>query len=226
VNLDALSPAQLAELRQQLDQAQAKRAGKPRRRSYDQNSHQYLEEAEIDALISAASANPRDVAIFEVAYHRGLRASEVGMLKVDDVRLGQRSRDAGRSVDRIFVRRLKGGESKSYIMTVRESKAVRRWLTVRGRAPGPLFPSRHDRPISRQRLDELIKYYGAHANLPPEKRHFHCLRHTAGTFMAERADPVEVQDHLGHRDIRSTMRYVKVRSKRRDELGERLAREW
>jgi integrase len=39
-------------------------------------------------------------------------------------------------------------------------------------------------------------------------------------------DAAEVMDHLGHRDIRSTMKYLKVRPKRRRELGDRLANRW
>jgi len=71
-----------------------------------------------------------------------------------------------------------------------------------------------------------MKYYGRRAGLPESKRHFHCLRHSAGTLLAEKASVEEVQDHLGHRDIRSTMRYVKVRNKRRDDLGEKLRTAW
>lgn len=223
MNLDDLTPDELAELQAKI--AERQRSAK---RSYSEKSIQYLEEQEIEALLDAASAskNPRDVAILEIAWHHGLRASEIGLLKIEDVHLGQRSRSSGKSFDRIFIRRLKHGESKEYVMTLRTSKAVRRWITIRGRRPGALFESRNGRPISRRRLDEIMKHYGARAGLPPEKRHFHCLRHTAATTLCEFADLVEVQDALGHRDIRSTMKYAKVRSKRRLELGERLADKW
>lgn len=222
MNLDDLTPEQLAELQSQLEK---KLGRKSKKRSTD-SPILYLEDDEVGALIAAAQKSVRDVAIFEVAWHHGTRASEVGLIQVSDVRLGQRSRATGKSHDRIFIRRLKGGESKEYVMTHRTAKAVRKWLDRRGRHPGALFESRNGRPISRRRLDELMKLYGAKAGLPVGKRHFHCLRHTAGTFMGEHADPVEVQDHLGHRDIRSTMKYLKVRSKRRIELGERLADKW
>lgn len=185
-------------------------------RKYSADSVQYLNEDEIAALFRSIDS-PRDLALFEVALRRGLRASEVGLLQLADLRL---------SVRRLYVRRLKHGNSGEYLLGDREVRALRKWLAVRGSAPGPLFPSRNHKQISRQRLDELMRHYGDRAGLPPEKRHFHCLRHTAGTHLGEKADLVEVQDWLGHRDPRSTMKYLKVRNKRRTELGERLRGEW
>jgi len=192
------------------------KTAKSRARKYKPGDVQYLDEAELALLFGRISA-PRDLAIFEVAYHRGLRASEVGLQQFSDLRLSAR---------RLFVRRLKGGNSGEYPLTDREVKALRKWAAVRGSHPGPLFPSRHGGRICRSRLDQLMKDYGARAGIPESKRHFHCLRHTAGTMLSEKTDVADVKDHLGHKDIRSTMKYVVVRSKRRNDLGEKLAKEW
>jgi type 1 fimbriae regulatory protein FimB len=190
--------------------------GKSRARKYSAQDVQYLNEEELAALFRAIHS-AMHVALFEVSFHRGLRASEVGLLQLSDLRL---------PVRRLYVRRLKGGHSGEYPLTEREVKALRRWLAVRGTAPGPLFPSRQGGPISRTRLHQLMGLYGARAGLPECRRHFHCLRHTAGTMLSEETDVVDVKDHLGHKDIRSTMKYVVVRSKRRNELGERMASRW
>jgi type 1 fimbriae regulatory protein FimB len=187
-----------------------------RARKYSARDVQYLNEEELGALFRSIDS-PRDLAIFEVAFHRGLRASEVGLLKVSGLRLSAR---------RLYVDRLKGGNSAEYLLTDREIRALRKWMAIRGTAAGPLFLSREHGRISRTRLDQLMKHYGARAGLPESKRHFHCLRHSAGTLLSEKAQLEEVKDHLGHRDIRSTMKYVVVRSKRRDELGARLAKDW
>jgi type 1 fimbriae regulatory protein FimB len=186
------------------------------KRKYSSDTLQYLQEDEVRALFAAIDS-PRDMAIFEVAYHRGLRASEVGLLQISDLRL---------PVKRLYVHRLKGGNSGEYVLTERECRSLRRWIAKRGSSAGPLFCSRNHRPISRQRLDALMRGYAGRAGLPESKRHFHCLRHTAGTMLGEMADPAEVMDHLGHKAIASTMRYLKVRNKRRTELGQRLSREW
>lgn len=194
------------------------KTAKSRARKYSAGDVQYLNEEELAALFRCIDSQ-RDMAIFEVAYHRGLRASEVGLLQLSDLRM---------SPKRLNVRRLKGKKYKTadYLLTDREVKALRKWLAVRGNHEGPLFPSRHGGRICRSRLDQLMKRYGALAGIPESKRHFHCLRHTAGTMLSERIDIEEVQDHLGHDDIRSTMKYAKVRNKRREATGQRMAKEW
>lgn len=184
-----------------------------RARKYGKGDVQYLNEEELVALFRSIDSQ-RDVAIFEVAFHRGLRASEVGLLQLADLRL---------SAKRLNVRRVKGGASGEYPITDREARALREWILIRGQAPGALFLSLQGLSITRSRLDQLMKGYGARAGIPESKRHFHCLRHTAGTMLSEKADLADVKDHLGHKDIRSTMKYVVVRSKRRNDLGERMA---
>jgi site-specific recombinase XerD len=222
-DLDSLDAAQLAAL-------QAKIAVKlgaaapivpprlPRRRK---NSRiQYLTETETAALFRAikAGGSQRDLAIFELAYHRGLRATEIGMLKMAHLRP---------DLKRITVERLKGSHGGEYLLTDREQAALRSWIRVRGKDAGTLFPSRHSRPISRRRLDELMKHYGAIAELPADKRHFHCLKHTCATALLEAEVAVEVvQDHLGHANIQSTMVYAKVTNARRSRLGHEMQRKW
>ena len=152
-----------------------------------------------------------------MAYHRGLRASEAGLLQLGQLRLAQR---------RLYVTRLKGGRSADFPLTDREVKALRAWLRVRGDQPGPLFLSRNRKRISRSRLDQLMKRYAAAAGLPAAKQHFHCLRHSCATSLVERdVDLLLIQDHLGHQDIRNTERYAKVSERKRREMGERL-RQW
>jgi integrase len=177
---------------------------------------QFLTAEELTALFAAvhAAGSERDMALFEVAYHRGLRASEVGLLKIGHLRLAQR---------RLYVTRLKKSKSGEYPLTEREVKALRAWMRKRGQVAGPLFLSRNRKPISRRRLDQLMKHYGAAAGLPDAKRHFHCLRHTCATQLVEReVDILLVADHLGHCDIRNTQVYAKVSDRRRQQLAERL----
>src|SRR6185295_616593 len=62
---------------------------KSRARKYKEGDVQYLNEEELAALFRSIDPT-RDMAIFEVAFHRGLRASEVGLLKVSGLRLAAR----------------------------------------------------------------------------------------------------------------------------------------
>lgn len=162
--------------------------------------------------------SPRDRALFLVAFWRGLRASEVGLLTVDSVDLER---------GRIQVRRLKGSDSSEYRLHPAEEKALRAWLRVRGRRPGPLFPSRGAvRPISRSQLHRLIRRYGAAAGLPVEKLHFHVLKHSIAVYLMDRgADVADVRDYLGHRNVQNTMIYAQVTNRRREEFAKRIYEE-
>jgi type 1 fimbriae regulatory protein FimB len=181
----------------------------------------YLTEQELERLFQAVEVarNARDLAIFEVAFARGLRASEVGLLQLAHVRL---------EVKRIYVTRLKGGHSGEYLLTDRESRALRAYLRKRGRNPGPLFLSRQRNPICRRRLDQLMKHYGATAAIPAEKRHFHCLRHSCATaLLSTHRQPIDkVKDILGHEDIRNTMIYAQITNAERIRTGEELQKVW
>lgn len=173
----------------------------------------YLTEEEIARLFIAIQSW-RDTAIFRLAYHRGLRASEIGMLQLAD--FSDRS-------GRIYIRRLKGSNAAEFRLVAAELSSLRRWISERGTWPGPLFPSRQSSGISRFRLDQLMKQYCAAARIPAEKAHMHALKHSCGTHLSAReGDITLIQDHLGHRNIQNTMIYVGITNKKRDEMAERL----
>jgi len=177
---------------------------------------EYLTPDEIEGFFRVV-ASVRDRALFRLAYHRGLRASELGLFQLADYRT---------NVGRLLVRRLKGSNSGEFLLTQVEQHALRAWIRQRGTAPGPLFPSRNHRPISRFRLDQLMKRYCRLAGIPREKAHMHALKHSCGTHLSAREpDIVAIQDHLGHANIQNTMKYVQIASKRRDEFSDRL-RDW
>jgi type 1 fimbriae regulatory protein FimB len=189
---------------------------------------QYLDDAELDRLFRAvrAARSVRDLAIFEVAYHRGLRASEVGRLMLDDLHLDRQT---------LFVRALKGGTSGEALLTHRELKALRAWLRIRGSVAGALFPSRKQimgpggllKGIERTQLHRLMHRYGAVADLPVTNRHFHCLRHSCATQLFDRdVDIREIQIALRHRDIRNTAIYAAVTDKKRIRTAARLFDSW
>ncbi len=174
----------------------------------------YLTEEEIKRLFAAISS-VRDRAIFRLAYHRGLRASEVGLLQMSDWRP---------TAARLSVTRLKNGHSGEYILTDVEQKALRAWVKERGGEPGPIFISRKRSAISQQMLDVLTKDYCAAAKIPEEKAHFHVLRHSCATQLLQRGrDIAEVKGHLGHRNIASTDIYAQITNKHRDRMAKELA---
>lgn len=176
----------------------------------------YLTEEETAKFFKSIDST-RDRAIFMVMYKRGLRASEIGMLQLSDWQIAR---------DRIVFNRLKGSNGGEYHLTAAEVKALKSWLKERGSEPGPLFPSRKGSAISRKMLDVLMKAYGAKAGIPKEKMHCHAFKHACGTHLLERGESLEdVQDHLGHVNIQSTLVYAKFRNSRRQARDRRL-RDW
>ena len=127
----------------------------------------FLREEDIERLFSVIPSI-RDRAIFRLAYHAGLRASEMGMLQL---------RDYDAKGDKIFVHRLKGSNSGQHHLCREESRAFRAWLKVRGSFPGTIFLSKQKRPIDRTTLHLMMKKYGAAAGIPEKLRHFHVLKH-------------------------------------------------
>lgn len=165
-------------------------------------------------LFRAIGPHRRDRALFLIAYRHGLRASEVGLLRVEDIDL---------KTLRIMVHRLKGSHSGVHPLQADEAKALKALLRER-EAPSPvLFPSRRGDPIARRTLDWLMKKYGEAAGLAPAKRHFHCLKHSIATHLLEAgADLRFVQDWLGHSNIQNTVVYAFLTARGRDSVARKV----
>ena len=155
----------------------------------------------------AVIEDKRHRAMFRLLYHRGLRASEIGMIQMSDLNLAD---------DRIEFSRLKGSSGGSYRLCRSERLAVRAWVHERGLEPGPLFRTNRGTGVGRKFLDRLMRRYGKLANLPPDRWHCHALKHSCATHLFDMGESLEdVQDHLGHRNIASTLIYAKFTNQRR-----------
>ncbi len=162
----------------------------------------------------AQITDERDRALFAAMYAFGLRASEVGLLLREHIDFHTR---------RIHIPRLKGGVAGEKPLTAEYLRLLRAYLHTRSDALPYLFPSRNARPVSRQRIDRLFRLYAEHAKLPPSKRHSHCLRHSVAAHLLEAGHALEeVQAHLGHKSIHSTVVYTKTAPARRRPLSVRL----
>jgi integrase len=191
--------------------SEKKRKRKPKR------AVAYLQEEEIERLFRVIR-DTRDRAIFRLAYHAGLRASEVGMLDL---------RDYQPRTDRIYIHRLKGSNSGEHHLCREEAKALKALLKIRGTTPGAIFQSNRRRGISRKQLDVLMKHYGRLAMLPAKLCHFHVLKHSCATHLLSRGFGVEqVQDWIGHANIQNTMIYAKISNSRRAEMARALKDTW
>ena len=154
--------------------------------------------------------NYRDYAMVLVMLYGGLRVSEVCNLDREDVDFEEFT---------LTVRNTKNRMDRTVYVTEKCIKAIDYYLETRQDNEKPLFLSRKRNRISRGQIFYLVKKYALRADLRVYKEGNtlktrvspHTLRHTAATnLIANDCDVVVVQQHLGHRDIQSTMKYVHV----------------
>jgi site-specific recombinase XerD len=159
----------------------------------------------------------RNKALFLIAYRHGLRASELGLLRTDDLDFRKL---------RIMVHRVKGSHAGEHPMQPDEARLLKAYLRERAvkRTDSPiLFTSTRGDPISRRTLDWLMKTYGARAKLVRDKQHFHCLKHSIATHLLDAgADLRFVQDWLGHSNIQNTVIYTFLTSTTRDATARKV----
>jgi len=173
----------------------------------------FLTQDEMRRLLDIINST-RDYTIFLLAYRHGLRASEIGMLSTADLDLKQY---------RVRIHRLKNSLEGLHPLQPDEVKALKAYIKERISNFPALFLSRNDTPISRRRLDELMKHYGERAAIPESKRHFHALKHSIATHLLDAGTDLRfVQDWIGHASIRNTVIYAQLTSRRWNEEARKV----
>jgi len=171
---------------------------------------------ELDADLETPDAL-RQRTIIEVLYSTGIRVTELAGLKLSDV-----------EVDPAPSLRVTGKGDKQRIVPL-SSKAFLTLKTYLEKARPQfdstdqtkwLFPSRQGRPLTRQRLFQIVRFAGERVGLDLSP---HQLRHTFATHLLENdADLRSVQMMLGHSDLSTTQVYTQVVEDRlRDVLEEK-----
>jgi integrase/recombinase XerD len=165
-------------------------------------------EAAEDRAASGELASVRNLALLELLYGSGLRASELVGLPRGAVRHGQP----------FLMVRGKGSKERLVPISSRAQDAVAKWIEI---APGDapwLFPSGKTH-LSRVRLFQIVRAMAADAGITPERVSPHVLRHAFAThLLSGGADLRVLQSLLGHADIATTQIYTHVDSARLVEL--------
>ncbi len=168
-----------------------------------------LSREQVNRLINApppeSAFYTRDVAILELLYASGLRASELCDLTMNNLQLRE-------GLVRIF-----GKGSKERVVPVGQAAvaAIERYLEdcrpkLLKRPTDVLFLSRTGRPLDRIRLWQLVEGYGKASGLLKEISP-HVLRHCFAThLLSGGADLRVVQELLGHADVGTTQIYTHV----------------
>ena len=137
-------------------------------------------------------------------YRHGLRVSEAIQLRRDDLNLQQA---------RVWVRRLKNSLSVEHPIPGDELRAIKRYLARRTDRLPWLFLSERGQPLSRSSVQYLVRVAGEKVGL--KDLHPHMLRHSCGFYLADRGTDLRtMQDYLGHRDPRHTVRYSRISGRR------------
>jgi integrase len=195
-------------------------AAKRGQNKHDADTIKYWSDAQLQAFFRACSKNKRDLALFRVMYHRGLRAGEVALLMLSDF-----GKDAHGEWS-LRVTRKKGGEGGEFPLVAAELTPLRAWLRERGDVPGPLFMSRQGTGLSQPQIWRLVRRYCKAAGIPNDLAHPHALRHSCATSLLERNETLDyIRGHLGHQDPRTTLIYAKVTGRAKREAVRRL-RDW
>ncbi len=146
----------------------------------------------------------RDLALLELLYGSGLRATELVSLARRAVRPGQP----------FLIMRGKGSKERLVPVSQRAAAAVEAWSAHVPDDSKFLFPSRTSH-LSRVRLFQLLRGIAARAGIAPERVSPHVLRHAFAThLLAGGADLRALQTLLGHADIATTQIYTHVDSDR------------
>jgi type 1 fimbriae regulatory protein FimB len=167
----------------------------------------FLTQDEVRRLFAVITGK-RDRALFQLAYHHGLRASEVSLLQREDVHEKQ---------GRIYIPRVKGSIAKTYPLQPADVRLVRAYLRTRKDDSPSLFISTRGIPLERRSYWDLMQKYGQVADIPKPMRRFHALRHAIAVHLLDAgADVAFVQDRLGHANIQNTMIYMRYTTVTRD----------
>jgi integrase len=164
-------------------------------------NREYLTEREVERLIEVAKQNRsghRDATAILVAYRHGLRASELVVLRWDDIDL---------ATGRLHVRGAKSGDASVHPISARESRALRKLLREAPTSPY-VFISERGAPLSVAGYQRMVARAGVAARFT-FLVHSHMLRHACGFKLANDGhDTRAIQAYLGHRSIMSTVRYT------------------
>lgn len=160
-------------------------------------------EAAVEA-IGAPDTALRDLALLELLYGSGMRATELVSLP----------RRAVVTDQPFLILKGKGGRERLVPLSDRARLVTARWRERADAAQPWMFPSRTGH-ISRIRLFQIVRALAGKAGIDPARVSPHVLRHAFAThLLAGGADLRALQTMLGHADISTTQIYTHVEASR------------
>jgi integrase/recombinase XerD len=167
-----------------------------------------LNQSEVARLLAAPKGDSpqvsRDIAILEVMYACGLRASEVIDLELTDIN----------THEGMLKARGKGNKERIVPLGRQAILAVERYLRTgrptlaKGRPEKALFLNFRGKALTRQGLYKIVQGHARSVGLE-ERMSPHTLRHSFAThLLSGGCDLRSVQEMLGHADVATTQMYT------------------
>lgn len=178
----------------------------------DRRPREYLYEKEVEALMEAAKQGRcvlRDQALVLTCFRHGLRPSEACELKWSQIDFEE---------CRLHVVRKKGGKDSVHPLRDREIRLLKRLYKQRENSSPWVFVTNRGGRLTIGAFGKIMLFLGIRANLLMPI-HPYQLRHSTGYKLAnDGVDTRTIQDYLGHTDIRNTVRYTMLSSRKFDNL--------
>ncbi len=165
-------------------------------------SPSFLTEREMEELFNLLPRKTlldiRNIAIFELLYGSGLRASELVNLKVSDINFYNETVS-------VLVKRKK---YRIIPLTKKSIESLKEYLKFRGEKEGYLFLSKNGRRLTQRDLQRIVNRFISQVTTLTRMSP-HTLRHTFATHLLTKgADLRAVQELLGHSSLSTTQIYT------------------
>jgi integrase/recombinase XerD len=159
-----------------------------------------LSESEVRRLLESAG-NLKDQVILMTLYGTGLRLSELIHLVVKDV-------DSSKM--QIRVREGKGGKDRNVVLPKTLLAVLRRYFRQYRPINWLFYGQTPQQPIDDRAVQRMVRALSERAGLR-ERVTAHTLRHSFATHLLEHGTELPyIQTLLGHRNIKTTMLYLRV----------------
>lgn len=190
---------------------------KKKLKNYRDSRIKYLEKEEVYRFFKVIpKENYRNRCLFDLIYRHGLRRVEATWLRKEWLHNG-----------RIWIKRAKNGISQEYDLHPDSKVLLNLYLKQRADNKNPyLFISResgYEKSISEELIYHHFKKNSIMAGIPSDKQFVHTLRHSIAVHLLNAGwDLSDVQDWLGHKDIKNTLVYAKISNFRRRQQFQKL----
>jgi len=159
-----------------------------------------LSESQVRQLLESAG-NLKDQVILMTLYGTGLRLSELIHLVVKDI-------DSGKM--QIRVREGKGGKDRNVVLPQTLLEVLRRYFRQYRPVNWLFYGRTPQQPIDDRAVQRMVRALSERAGLR-ERVTAHTLRHSFATHLLEHGTELPyIQALLGHRNIKTTMLYLRV----------------